>query len=442
MKYASVLLAVGCLVTAAYPQWLETTIRVGQIPYALCYNTQGDKVYVGCEGSNKVTVIDGATNNVIARPAAGNAVGLCYNQTNNRVFCADLGPDVVSVIDGATDSVIANVHVGSISLNLCHNYLDNKVYCARFDGYGVTVINGATNAVLAQVATPYQPFGKLCFNPRDDKVYCTSSDSIGYLTVIDGETDSSSRLVLGRGVSPSGLCYDAVQNRVFCSDNAHGSVIMIDCATDTVVGTVMVGNSPSVLCYDSSMNRVYCTNGGNDNVSVIDAGSNLVIATVPVGHQPRALLYDSIHNKVYCANSGSNDVTVIDGLTDSVIRTIAVGQFPNALLQNPPRNRVYVTNRDDSSVSVLRDSMTGVEETSKLIAAGAKPMPTIVRGVLVLDVVGSRQNAAYRADLLDVSGRKVAELRAGANDVKRLSPGVYFVREAQAQAVRKVVITR
>jgi len=45
--------------------------------------------------------------------------------------------------------------------------------------------------------------------------------------------------------------------------------------------------------------------------------------------------------------------------------------------------------------------------------------------------------------LLDVSGRKVLELHPGANDVRALAPGVYFVREAQAQAqaqaVRKVV---
>jgi len=48
--------------------------------------------------------------------------------------------------------------------------------------------------------------------------------------------------------------------------------------------------------------------------------------------------------------------------------------------------------------------------------------------------------------LLDISGQEVLDLRAGANDVSRLSPGVYFVREAQAQAqaqaVRKVVIAR
>ncbi len=44
--------------------------------------------------------------------------------------------------------------------------------------------------------------------------------------------------------------------------------------------------------------------------------------------------------------------------------------------------------------------------------------------------------------LLDAAGRKVMELRPGTNDVGHLSPGVYFVREAHAQAVRRVVITR
>ncbi len=65
-----------------------------------------------------------------------------------------------------------------------------------------------------------------------------------------------------------------------------------------------------------------------------------------------------------------------------------------------------------------------------------------MRGVLVLGAVDSRQNTEYRAELLDAAGRKVMDLVKGVNDVSRLALGVYFVREAQAQAVRKVVIAR
>ena len=47
--------------------------------------------------------------------------------------------------------------------------------------------------------------------------------------------------------------------------------------------------------------------------------------------------------------------------------------------------------------------------------------------------------------LLDLTGRKVLDLKPGANDVSRLSPGVYFVRavsrEPSAVSCQKVVIT-
>jgi len=68
---------------------------------------------------------------------------------------------------------------------------------------------------------------------------------------------------------------------------------------------------------------------------------------------------------------------------------------------------------------------------------------SIVRGVLVLCAVGSRQSIGYRAELLDAAGRRVMDLGPGANDVHALAPGVYFVREAQAQAqaIQKVVLT-
>jgi hypothetical protein len=62
-------------------------------------------------------------------------------------------------------------------------------------------------------------------------------------------------------------------------------------------------------------------------------------------------------------------------------------------------------------------------------------------------VVNRQLNLAgwNRAVLLDASGSKVLDLKAGANSVRGLAPGIYFVREqgqAQASAVRKVVVTR
>jgi len=84
----------------------------------------------------------------------------------------------------------------------------------------------------------------------------------------------------------------------------------------------------------------------------------------------------------------------------------------------------------------------GLEEAARPEVRMTK-LPTIIRGVLFLPEASGEKREA-RGELLDVPGRRVLDLHSGANDVSRLSPGVYFVREvqaqAQAQAVRKVVI--
>ncbi|MEO0086375.1 MAG: T9SS type A sorting domain-containing protein [candidate division WOR-3 bacterium] len=80
----------------------------------------------------------------------------------------------------------------------------------------------------------------------------------------------------------------------------------------------------------------------------------------------------------------------------------------------------------------------GVEE-----AAGSKPRAateaTIVRGSLVL----SRERSADSRQpvvLLDATGRRVMQLQPGANDVRHLSPGVYFVRSPERRESQRVVL--
>jgi len=67
-----------------------------------------------------------------------------------------------------------------------------------------------------------------------------------------------------------------------------------------------------------------------------------------------------------------------------------------------------------------------------------RPCATVVRGVLFLPP----SLLPPRSSLLSIDGRKVLDLRPGANDVRRLSPGVYFIREAQTQAMKRVIVAR
>jgi hypothetical protein len=80
----------------------------------------------------------------------------------------------------------------------------------------------------------------------------------------------------------------------------------------------------------------------------------------------------------------------------------------------------------------------GTRETMSDGRRTGKVGPTIIRGVLFLNGDCPRTGTVPKAALLDALGRKVIELRPGANDVRRLSPGVYFAREVSG--VRRIVV--
>jgi parallel beta-helix repeat protein len=79
------------------------------------------------------------------------------------------------------------------------------------------------------------------------------------------------------------------------------------------------------------------------------------------------------------------------------------------------------------------------EETMNDERVTMNTRPTIVHVVLFV-AVARDEGQGTRDELLDVSGRKVLDLHPGANDVRALASGVYFVREASG--MRRVTVLR
>jgi CubicO group peptidase (beta-lactamase class C family) len=90
----------------------------------------------------------------------------------------------------------------------------------------------------------------------------------------------------------------------------------------------------------------------------------------------------------------------------------------------------------------LLDWAAGVEDRDCRVF-GDRPGASIVRGALFLPEVPGRGPEA--ASLLDAGGRKVSALRPGANDLRALAPGVYFVTSGRGSGdsvTAKVIVTR
>ncbi len=76
----------------------------------------------------------------------------------------------------------------------------------------------------------------------------------------------------------------------------------------------------------------------------------------------------------------------------------------------------------------------GIEEPANPVRVEpARTRPTFVRSAL-------RLSGNTPAVLLDITGRKVADLKPGANDVRHVAPGIYFVRRSADSGERSAVL--
>lgn len=126
-KYKSLYLVLiviySLLPSLLFSQWLQTTIFIpdsltGLIePRALAYNATNNKIYVGGSDGNCVIVIDGETNQKVARIPTGTTItAICWGSVSNKVYCSTYGSNgITTVIDGATNEVIKTINtVGSV----------------------------------------------------------------------------------------------------------------------------------------------------------------------------------------------------------------------------------------------------------------------------------------------------------------------------------------
>jgi YVTN family beta-propeller protein len=329
---------------------------------------------------------------------------------------------------------------------MCCDSAGNKVYCAGDSG-DVTVVCGAGDSVLRVVHASGEAMS-MTYSPDYRKAYAGFDyyDQQDTVFVIDCVTDS---IVAAVPVydGPACLFYNPVSGCVLCPAGYDTALTVIDCATNQAESTdIPYGLGP--MCCVPAENKIFGLSW--QRVAVLDATSHAVVDSLNTGDSYIVLLYDPIGSKVFCASLDSNRVAVLDPATNRVLKTIAVGSMPRALCHNPVQNRVYVANEMDSSVSVIRDSMpAAMHESPKPQAPSHKLGATVIRDLLYLpspyplpagEVTGVRE----RSVLLDATGRRVMVLQPGANDVSRLTSGVYFVREVPglAGAVRRIVITR
>jgi len=302
-----------------------------------------------------------------------------------NAYITNQSSNTVSVIDTATDTVIATIPVGLNPFGVAVSPDGSKVYVTNISSNTVSVIDTATNAVIATIPVglppPPPPFcGPVCdmavaVSPDGSKVYVTNTFSnSNTVSVIDTATNMVSATIpigasLGVAVTPDG-------SKVYVANADLGTVSVIDTATNTVGATIPVGLRAFGVAVTPDGSKVYVTNtfGFPAPVSVIDTATNTIIARTgdPLQGGSFGVAVSPDGSKVYVANGFGNTVSVIDTATNTVTATIFVRGFTSiGVAVTPDGSKVYVANLASNTVSVID---TAANAVGPAIAVGNGPV--------------------------------------------------------------------
>src|SRR5215813_7056169 len=190
--------------------------------------------------------------------------------------------NTVSVIDTATNTVVATVPVGVRPIGVAITPDGTHAYVANRISGGVSVIDTATNTVVATVPVR-DPFG-VAITPDGTHAYVTNNIPccfLGTVSVIDTATNTVVATVpVGRETSPRGVAITPDGTHAYVTYQFPTIVSVIDTATNTVVATVRFVPGARGVAITPDGTHAYVAGVGG--VAVIDTATNTVVAIVPV----------------------------------------------------------------------------------------------------------------------------------------------------------------
>jgi YVTN family beta-propeller protein len=109
-------------------------------------------------------------------------------------------------------------------------------------------------------------------------------------------------------------------------NNLNDSVTVMNVAADanTKVAEITVGDEPRSVAITADKLRAYVTNQASGTVSVIDLTANQKTQDIQVGVEPYGVALTPDGSRAYVTNSASNTVSVIDTATNAVVATINI----------------------------------------------------------------------------------------------------------------------
>ena len=370
------ILAVALLAIAAQPagkQFASLPKERYLSPLEMVSSSDGRLLYVVCQESDEVRVVDVQSSKVMGSVQVGRMPrGIALSPDGRRLYITNAWSDTVSVIDTAALQVLQTLPTGSEPSGVVSDKDGTALYVSNRLSGDVSVIDlksgQETKRLLAGRGASY-----LALSPDGKWIFCTHiypnagafrSQPNSEITVIDTER----QVVVERkplhnvagvfhvALSADGRLGVAAQlrpkNLIPLAYVEHGWAFgdSLTLFGDDVGGTVQIPIDeldryyalPWGVAITPDKSKIFLTTAGSQSVTVINvpsllktvrarrqpfvndlsASADYVIARIPVGRNPRGVLLSPDGKHLYVANRLDDNIAVIDTTSDKVISTI------------------------------------------------------------------------------------------------------------------------
>ena len=342
----------------------------------MALSPDGRLLYVVCQESDEVRVVDAQTGRVSGSVAVGHVPrGIAVSSDGQRLYVTNAWSDTVSVIDTASLKVVQNLPTGFEPTGIVVDHSGETLYVANRLSGDVSVIDlksgQETKRLLAGRGASY-----LAVSPDGKWIYCTHiypnpgafrTPPNSEITVIDTERQAVAERkplhnvagVFHVALSADGKLGVAAQlrpkNLIPLAHVEHGWVFgdSLTLFGQDVGEPVQIPIDeldryyalPWGVAIAPDKSKIFLTTAGSDSVTVIDvprllktvrsrrqpfvndlsASADYVLTRIPVGHNPRGVLISHDGKRLYVANRLDDNITVIDTATDKIASTIDLG---------------------------------------------------------------------------------------------------------------------
>lgn len=285
---------------------------------------------------------------VKSRVKPGNSVyELVYNGKNNSVYVAttrgNSNKAAIYQMDASNLAVKDSIVLETGAFGLGINEKTQTLYGTCTRGNAVIAVDLKTNKVVATIQNGQEQSHtrEAVVDEKNNKVYV--SDVRGGIWVIDGKSNTFSRMISAVGPSVTGLAVDSDRDRLYAI--SKGKVVFYDLKADAVIDSFPTGaDKPINLAIDKKTNRLFISHQGSGSVSVLDAEKGTVIKAIETGEGALGIAYSPEKNYVYVANRGASTTTIIDARDYHVVASVESGSLPNTVVVDKKGN-AYVTSR-------------------------------------------------------------------------------------------------